>query len=238
MIFIGLYRSLALNLFITVVFLLVTSLATSASYAQTGNRIYFYDAGCAQFTVYEKLPEVVRGIANGPAIHTLVVSATEPGSILDGVGIPDVEAENIDPVSFGEAFDTGFIDLSRVPNGVRMVVMAQDPTLPFAWRMSAKCHKGSVGLMHYDKVFSTKRTLPPAEVAMADDILLGKPSMPRVTPKETAANSSAPQRNDIDAELAALAEDAHGHQELAAGYGSKDEFAEALFAADEDYFRS
>lgn len=181
-------------------------MCATTTHAMSGERIYQYDAGCATFSVHEQLPEVVGGVADGPAVHTLHVQSSQPGAILDGVAIEEAEAENISPASFGSAFSEGFVELSRVPGGIAMVVTADDPAQPFSWRISARCHHGAIGLLHYDKIHSTRPRQLPADVAHVDDILLGKPAQPVLSPASSpAATRPAPQRSGLDAELAALA---------------------------------
>jgi len=179
----------------------------SASYASIqGNRIYQYDAGCALFEVHEQIPEIIDGVATGPALHTLSVATREPGNILDGVSVSSDGAINITESSVSNGFTQGFIELARVPSGIQLVVMAQNPKQPFSWRLNAKCHKGAVGVLHFDEIKSTPPRTDVADKAI-DQIFFGSENRPENGPTKDDYSRPItinPPRSDIDQLLAGL----------------------------------
>lgn len=203
-----------------------------------GDRIYQYDAGCALFEVYEQVPEVINGLATGAAQHTLIVTNHQQDAILDGVAVSPEGAVNITPSSRGQAFAQGFIELARIPNGIQLVVMAQNPSQPFSWRFNAKCRQGAVGVLHFDEVRSTppRNDLSDKEI---DKIFFGDAVHLENGPTKDDYSRPItinPPRNDIDNLLAGLERPASAP--LTEAYQNVDPFADALLKADKERIRN
>lgn len=211
--------------------------------SEQGEQIYQYDMGCAQIAVYERLPEVIGGIASGPAQHTLVVTSIQQGAILDNVSVNPNDAQNVTSSSLGASYSEGFIELARVPGGIRIVVLASDPSRPFSWRFSVKCHQGAVDVLHFEEI----RSKPPhndVQDKRIDKIFFTASPAPQTsTPPVVHASASrqpstqpvTQPRNEIDSMLAELGK---APPQEATDAAANDPFAAELYAADHTRIRN
>ncbi|MDD4979132.1 MAG: hypothetical protein PHI29_10920 [Gallionella sp.] len=184
--------------------LLLLGYSVSFAASEQGERIYQYDMGCVQIAVYEQLPEIINGVATRPAQHKLVLTSMQKNAILDNVNVNPSDAYNITPASLDSPFPEGFIELERVPGGISMVVLAQDPTQPFKWRYSAKCHRGGVEVLHFDEIRSRSPHTDVQDKRIDKIFFASKPTTKPSPSPEVQSAANAKPRNEIDSMLAGL----------------------------------